>query len=148
MDLKKMLTGHLLVLALTFPHAALAEDFTINVPVELSNIHPEVKQMRILCEIEGIVTVDPFTLINVPADGGAINSTVQVKFNSRDKIEPYRDPVKKSYACHLEAAKAGGDFQWFLASNSSQCNAANEWRCARPDTPSTIDINGVFDLYK
>ena len=151
MKLKKIIAGHLLALALAFPHAALAEDFTLNVEFEISNLHPDVDQMRILCEIEGIQMVDPFAIINVPAAGGTINTTVQVKFNAIDEmpaLSPEALPMQRGYFCQLQVSKAGESFQSFLPSNSSGCGGSNEWRCARTGTPFTGAVSGVFDVYK
>lgn len=151
MKLKKIIAGHLLVLIMVFPPVVFAEDFTFNIEVEISNLHSDVNQMRILCEVEGITLKDPFATINVPAEGGAINTTVQVKFNATDEmpsLSPEAMPMQKGYNCKLQVSKAGEDFQEFLPSNSSQCNSANDWRCARTGSPFTGNLSEVFDVYK
>jgi hypothetical protein len=153
MKLKKMLAGHLFVLALVFSSTVSAEDFTFNIPVEISNLHPDVNQMRVLCEIEGMTNGDGDgepTLINVPATGGAVNTTVQVKINAPNgmpALSPEAMPMRRGYFCKLQVSKSGTGFQDFLPSNSGQCNVANNWRCARTGAPFTGSVQGVMDVY-
>jgi hypothetical protein len=150
MKLKKILAGHLLVLGLIFPHAVFADDFTFNIEVEILSLHPDVNQMRVACEIEGITQANPFKTINVPANGGAINTTIQVIHNEPNgmpALNPEVMPMERAFACFLEVSKAGGSFVKFLPSNGSQCSGANKWRCARTGTPSTTRLEGRFDVY-
>jgi hypothetical protein len=150
MELKKIIAGHLLVLVLVFPHAVSAEDFTFNMQVNVSNLHSDIDQMRVHCEVEGIVLDKEFILINVPANGGANNSTVQIKANAANKndLNPRPDPIQRAFACALQVSKPGAGFKEFLPSDGRGCGGAEEWRCARQGTPFAARLDGFLDLFK
>jgi hypothetical protein len=145
MDLKKMLTGHLLVLALTFPHAALAEDFTFNVQVNLSHMHQDVAKLRIHCGASishaGGMIGEKILEIDVPANG-TFNNTVQVAFNA----SPGQNlRAAKVYRCETRLIDRNANPGSARAGTSSECqNSANDWRCGKPGTPFAMIFFGSF----
>jgi hypothetical protein len=144
MKLKRIFAVHLIVLALVFPHAVCAEDFTFDLKLELSNLHPDVAKIRLYCGASisdaGGMIGDGDLEIDVPPAGG-INNTVQLTFNA--------SPGKKLsdakvWRCDAYFFKQGDNTQSYPRnSTSGECqNSANDWRCAKPGTPFSMIIAG------
>lgn len=146
MKFKKLLAGHLLVLALVFPHAVSAEDFTFDLKLELSNLHRDVAKIRLYCGASisdaGGMIGDGDLEIDVPPDGG-INNTVQLTFNA----SPGKNlSDAKVWRCDAYFFKQGENTQSYPRnSTSGECqNSANDFRCAKSGTPFSMIIGGVL----
>jgi hypothetical protein len=146
MKLKKILTGHFLVLVLALPNAALAEDFTFNLQVNLSELHSDVAKVRIYCAASispgGGIIGEGDLEIDVPANG-AINNNVQIKFNAgagRNLSDA------KVYRCATYLFKQGTNTQTVPRDSTHfQCqNSENDWHCGKEGT--TFDM-GFFGSY-
>jgi hypothetical protein len=148
MNIKKMLAGLLLAVVLTFPPAASAKDFTINVKVDLKDLHQDVQTVRIKCAIErdnqqilALGTED-----NNVSSGGSLFKTVAVKVN----VDPYNPADVSGYTCILQLSRDGTNFLFpGLPPDSNPappyntCNSAeNEWLCVKESTLYTLGFNG------
>ena len=142
MKLKEMFACHLLTLALVFPNMVFAEDFTFNVRVELSNLHPDVEGANVLCKVliaaegapvgENVVGLKRSENLMVSA-GGAINQTVRIKFNAYSGKNP-ADATK--YLCLLDLVHKNGTEIAPTPSGNNFCTTEDgEWRCALAGKP-------------
>jgi hypothetical protein len=137
MKLKKMLAGPLLALALAFPHAVSAEDFTFNVPVNFSNIHEEADRIMVSCKVfkgqilsnEGLIG-NSAKFEDVPGNGN-LNKTIQVKFNAH----PNKNRAEAdNYECSMSVMR-GSSGSFVRPSNSNFCNSpSDDWRCTKEGT--------------
>ncbi len=147
MKLNKMLAGPLLVLALVFPQVVLAEDFTFNVEVNLSNMHQDVAKFRIHCGASishsGGMVGEKVLDIDVPANG-AINNTFQLAFNAN----PGKNLTEaKVYRCETRLINRNSPNSPAVAyeSNSSMCqNPNNAWQCGKLGSPFAMGFSGSF----
>jgi len=151
MKLKKMLVAHVLVLGLVVPFIAYAKDFTFNVGVNFTNLHPDITTVKIVCYAQreqstgsvGIGTVD----LTVPANG-EINKTIQVKFNA----SPGGNPADaKFYLCQMILVASTVDSSNIPViihgtpspDNDSSCNNTNnDWICAKTGTQLIEKLTG------
>jgi len=139
MKLKKMMAGYLLVLALVFPYAVFAEDFTFNVGVDLKDLHEDVSKVRVYCTAQRLNQQGNFTGmgqagedLTVPANG-TINTTVQLKFNA---FLGKNSADVDAYNCTLLFYTASNDIGTPVAATSPTCSSpSNEWKCTKPGTP-------------
>lgn len=95
---------------MAFATPASAEDFTFIVPVQLSNLPPEVDEMRVGCAAlilptasAGARMVGSRTL-RVPISGGAYSGDVTVSF---DASRPEDLPLVNGYSCEINSFSAG-----------------------------------------
>jgi hypothetical protein len=134
MKLKKIIAGFLLVLALTFPHAISAADFNLNMKTVLTNLHSDVKAVKIDCAAtkrEGGLIGKGSTTENVSANG-EINKAIPVKFNASSDRNP---ADAKIFSCSLSLIKKNGSTSTPLSPNSPDCISANNgWRCGKQGT--------------
>lgn len=144
MKIKKILAGHFLVLALIFPNAGHAADFNLNLKTVLTNLHPDVSDLKVKCQVfsptsNRIILGQGSTTEKVPASG-EINKNIQVKFNASSGKNP-ADVGK--FHCTLELlSKNGGSFDP-LPSTSTLCNDADyEWRCGKQGKALSALIKG------
>jgi hypothetical protein len=89
--MRRMVLGTLLAF---FATAAMAADlFTLNVPVEVSHLHPSVTQIRVLCHLTGrdAATGNPTNYgptmgksQTFPVTAGAFTGTALIVFNTAD----------------------------------------------------------------
>jgi hypothetical protein len=139
MKLKKILAGHLLMLALVFPHVVVAEDFTFNVGVNFLKIHPDVTTLIIRCGVLNENNDDAIGQgskdVKVPANG-EINNTVQIKFNADSGKNPAN---ATAFICSINVSKpnASGGISSVSPSPGTDiyCKDANyDWRCSKNGT--------------
>ena len=94
MKLKKIIAGQLLALALIFPNAVSAEDFTFSVAVDIKNLLQDITDIKVGC----IVSPDDrfFTefligsgakTVKVPASG-SMKQNIKVRFNANPGKNP------------------------------------------------------------
>lgn len=106
-----------LSLLLGMPLAANAADFTINVPVELHGLQPQITQARVSCVVQSTTyfTNNPYVKVGVgsaPAQAisnGEFNGTFAVPVNAYSGKDP---ASARSYRCDLHLYADGA---WFIA---------------------------------
>lgn len=139
MKLKKMLAGHLFVLALVFPPTVSAEDFTFNVGVDLTNLHEDASKVQVVCvvgnspSVFGESTIGAANkYIDVPADG-VLNTSVELQFNANAGKNP---ADATNYRCTIQFLSSTNSLEVVLGANNSNCtNPDNDWKCAKPGAP-------------
>jgi hypothetical protein len=106
MKIKKFLAGQLLILALVFPHAVSAEDFTFNAGVELSDIPQDITGIEIVCTaLNGNINLgEGVQKERIPANG-ALNKTIQVKFNANSGKNPAE---ANTFRCGIKVVRQDG----------------------------------------
>jgi hypothetical protein len=146
MNIKKIIAGHLLVLALVFPHAVLAEDFTFRVPVNFSNIHEDVNRVLIQCNVmeqaTGPQTIGMGNEIrNISGNSNTLNETFTVKFDAATG----RNPADAHfYKCFINVGTET-NISRFNNGNISPCNLpANDWNCAKQGVTYQGQIQGTI----
>jgi hypothetical protein len=150
MKLKKMLTGHLLVLALAFPNAVLAKEFTFAGNIVLSEMHPDVTTARILCAVKKEANSDASVDINigsgtqdfdVPASG-ELNGKFKITFD----VNPGEDPVDVNrFKCTLRVSKDKTNFAVPISLQSSICDNPDQeiiFRCKKEGATSRTSTVG------
>lgn len=151
MKLKKILAGHLLALALVFPYTVFAEDFTLNVKVNLGNMHPDVTHINVFCKVangydnvatnSNLIGSKKSNNFKLSADG-AINTTVQVKFNADPGKNP---PDATNYRCLLNLIIITGTEINPIPSVNNLCNNPdNDWRCPLAGKPFKEILDGTI----
>jgi hypothetical protein len=146
MELKKLLAGHLLLLALVFPHSISAEDFTFNVGVNFTNLHPDVTTVKIVCQAfrqpgASIVGVGVENL-KVPANG-AINQTVKVKVNAIVDGGETHPEEAKNYTCQFFLqTKTPGNIEPLPAGNNLCNDTNNDFKCAQKGAQFIAKLTG------
>lgn len=142
MELKKLLAGHLFVLTLVLPYTVAAEDFTLNVGVNFTNLHPDITSIGIRCGAVNEKSTDTIgdiiKDINIPANG-AINQTVQVKFNADSGKNP---ADATNYKCDVLLRKQSIGSGPIPGTDSNCDNPNNEWRCAKVGTRFVRALSG------
>lgn len=94
-----------------------AADFTINVPVQLHGLQPQITQVKVSCVVQSTpyFTNNPYVKIGVgsapaqPVSNGEFNGTFAVQVNSY----PGKSPASaRSYRCDMHMFADGA---WFIA---------------------------------
>lgn len=151
MELKKIIAGPLLGLALVFPHAVSAEDFNLGMKTVLSNLHPDVTAVKVECFANDNTGTgrggfkknvgEGNTKVKV-AVNGVINQTILVKFNANSGINP---ADATGFICGLTLIDKNGAEVSPVASKTSLCNNAdNDFRCAKQGKPFNKVISGTL----
>ncbi len=97
--------------------AASAADFTINVPVELHALQPEITQVKVSCVVQSspYFTNNPYVNIGSasaagqPVSNGEFKGTFTVEVNAGSGKDP---AMARSYRCDLHLYADGA---WFIA---------------------------------
>lgn len=139
MKLKKIISGHLLLLVFVFPPTVSAEDFIFNVGVDLTNLHEDASKVQIVCvvgnspSVFGDSTIGAANkYIDMPADG-VLNTTVQLKFNANAGKNP---ADATNYRCTIQFLSSTNSLEVVSAANNPNCtNPDNDWKCAKPGAP-------------
>ena len=94
-------------IGLALAQAAFAAELTFRVPVNLSNLHPDVKRVRVVCGIGAsesapvnILTGFMSAPINIGADG-AYRGTITVEINELGGLTPERRAAVRAWGCFL-----------------------------------------------
>lgn len=144
MKLKKMIAGNLLALALVFPNAVFAEDFTFNVGLNLTNLFTDEMDVEAKCYVydDYATTANLIgfgqTMIELSADGD-FNQTVQVKFNAQSGKNPAE---AGDYRCFLIFVKPTVVTVPNRATDEVCNDANNAWRCAKDGTVLVRKLTG------
>lgn len=114
-----MKVRHLIALPLLLGAAltASAADFTINVPVELHGLQPQITQVRVNCVVVSTPTFtnNPYVKIGVglapaqPVSNGEFNGSFAVQINAYSNKDP---ASARSYRCDMHLYADGA---WFIA---------------------------------
>lgn len=144
MKIKKMIAGHLLVLALVFPHAVSAEDFSFNLGINANSLHEDVTAIKLVCRVGILGTTNiigsGFTIIPAPADGN-LNTTKQVKFD----VNSGQNPEDAGYySCNIDLISQDSTSSVFSDANPlcNDANVSDDWRCIKPGTTKVNLFSG------
>jgi hypothetical protein len=154
MNIKKMLAGLLLVLALIVPHVVSAADFNLGMKTVLSNLHPDVAAIKVDCAVVkssggstggrgGFVSGvgEGSTTEKVPASG-EINKTILVKFNANPGANP---AVATNFNCNLILIDKNGVAASPTPATAALCNnTANDWKCGKQGAALNNRIDGTL----
>jgi hypothetical protein len=143
MEIKRILTGLMFTLALVLPQEIHAADFNFNLKTVLSNLHPDVTDIKVSCvakvsqgdhnSIGGGSTTE-----KVPASG-EFNKNITVKFSATQGANP---ALAKSFYCDLRLIGPSGT-QVPLPHDAGICNNAdNDWKCGKQGTTFNRNISG------
>ena len=142
-----------LLLALGATGTAWAEDFTLTVPVRLTNLHPSVTGGVVACVVvpEGVATATRpfphpddrigFGAARFAVDGASrgFAGSVVVAFDA----DPERDPEAAThYKCWLQLARGAGDEE---TTSVPRPEASEPSLRPRPDAPATLVITGELE---
>lgn len=148
MKLNKILAGLLFVLALAFPHAVLAEDFTFNVEVDLTNLHEDVTEIMVVCQV--FEESPPFAIsefgnlgggfskIKAPKSG-ELKTTVPIKFDVFSSDNP---ADANFYKCFLRLFVGKEFSNSGIPDQRSSCATLDDPLCAFLDKPFSVSLVG------
>lgn len=146
MKLKNIISRHLFVLALVFPHAVSAEDFTFNAGVELSDIPQDITGIEIVCAaLNGNINLgEGVQKERIPANG-ALNKTIQVKFNADSGKKP---ADANNFRCGIKVVRQDGVVLEPVVGNQPLCftqevlNSNTSAFCTIPEKPLVKSLTG------
>jgi hypothetical protein len=153
-NIKKIIAGLLLVLALIVPHAVSAADFNLGMKTVLSNLHPDVAAIKVNCAViqssggstggrggfaSGVG--EGSTTEKVPASG-EINKTILVKFNANLGANPAR---ATNFNCNLVLIDKNGVAASPTPATDALCeNTVNDWKCGKKGVALNNRIDGTL----
>lgn len=148
MNSKNFIAVYFIMFGLAFPLAVSAEDFTFNVGVNLSNMHPEIVSMKLRCSAKqgpNVIIGTGENAEKISADG-TFNATVPVSFNA----DSGKNPADATVAiCILHLGLRNGTFlQAFAANDSIICDDPDRYPvesiCSKPGTEIRTAIQENF----
>jgi hypothetical protein len=145
MKRKKILAILFLILVMVFPQTAFTEDFTLRVPVILSNLHNQVSAINVRCHIReeggGASTVSSSDTISLVGSGN-VNTVLEFKLDAALNVDPAR--IDK-YTCNMSIISGGQLIGTPIGAEDSDCIhqwEANKTRCGAPGTITRGLIEG------
>ena len=115
----------MLALAAPIP-AALAEDFNLNVELQLNELHPDVAKIKISCTIRasGSGSWVKEQLVNVT--NNAINRTIKIRMNAEPRTAAAEG---RFYSCYFQLVNSDGRVE---SPSHGFCDASRgEWNCTK-----------------
>lgn len=140
-------------MGLTIAQAAFAAELTFRVPVNLSNLHPDVKRARVVCGIGAsesapvnILTGFMSAPINIGAEG-AYRGTVTVEINELG-LTPERRAVVRAWGCFLVLTNtvSGSALGRWVPPTSPGSSVGPVWAMPKSGTPFSSQVHGPLRL--
>jgi len=148
MNMKKIIAGHLLALVLFSTNVVSAADFNLNLKAGLSNLHPDVTNVKVKCSVSKparagrVLTIGEGSKTEKVPANGAIIKNILVQFNAL----PGKNPADASkFECRLIFLSRKRPDAEPLDANKKACGqAVNEFVCAKQGTAFNKVISGTI----
>lgn len=146
MDIIKLLAINFIAIGLVFTHIVSAEDFTFNVPVNITRLTEDTAKVRVACRVGADTnSYGPTTseIINVPTDG-VLNTTVEIRLDAPQGQNPAN---MQNYSCSLSLQRVGfssyyDPLPWNLANIGTCASPNNKYKCASNAGNLTSPVSG------
>lgn len=131
-------------IALAITGTASAADFTLNLPVEISDLQADVSNAKVKCWVSdefGEPVAKGST--EIPTDGYSGTITVEANTAGMDWVRPPSAAIGGSWSCYLVVSKDGQNFARVVPDSDSDCQRFDErYRCGKTGAPFTDEVTG------